>query len=96
MPLTPTNTTLRHDAGPARAHTLVVAPTQPSRGVMVVELAGELDLSSVDRARRVLTAAVDAVGRESRADGAHGVRMVCDLDGLVFLSAHCGPVAVAS
>lgn len=89
-PARPTSLSGALEADTAR-DPFVVAPSQPAAGVILVRLAGELDMLTIPRSRRALTGAVDAVASEmARPHGPGGPlrgRVVCDLDGLDFVAA---------
>lgn len=78
------------DHGPV-ARALTVAPSQPSRGEIVVRLRGELDILTSPRCQRVLRLAVRAVAQEAarpkEPPRSGSGCVVCDLDGVDFLAA---------
>lgn len=71
---------------PAGADELIVAPTQPGRGRLLVRVLGEIDLLSADRLQSVLLDAVAALAAEH--DQSPGLPLlVCDMQGVEFLGA---------
>ena len=71
---------------------LIVAPSQPRIGQMLIRVFGEIDLLNVERFESVLDQAVRAVAAETGRVGAAGktgdeAMVVCDLHGVEFLGA---------
>lgn len=73
-----------HSHGSPDGDDLVVAPSQPRPGLLLVRVLGDLDLRSVGRCARVLHGAVDAAAAEHELRGAHA-RVVCDVTGVDFV-----------
>lgn len=71
---------------------LVVAPTAPRRGQMVVRVEGDIDTATAPRLLAALEQAMTAVAAEARAgaappQGSGAPLVVCDLDAVAFLGA---------
>jgi anti-sigma B factor antagonist len=80
---TPTSTA---SAPPGVGDGLIVAPTQPVRGQLLVRVLGEVDLLSADRLQRVLIEGVAALDAE-RDQTTGPPLLVCDMQGVEFLGA---------
>lgn len=85
-----TSSTCPSDDRGTLAGDLVVAPTRPRPGLVLVRVLGEVDMLTAGRLATVLRAAVDTVA-DDRDTGSGALdedpAVVCDLDGVTFFGA---------
>ena len=85
-----TSSTCPPDDHGTLAGDLVVAPTRPRPGLVLVRVLGEVDMLTAGRLATVLRAALDTVA-DDRATGSTAVddepSVVCDLEGVTFFGA---------
>ncbi|MDF2975601.1 MAG: anti-sigma-factor antagonist [Actinomycetospora sp.] len=83
-----TSSTCPSDDGPL-AVDLVIAPTRPRPGLLLVRAFGEVDMLTAGRLATVLRAAFATVAddRDTAAPADEPPSVVCDLDGVTFFGA---------